>query len=332
MPLRILISLVLILSMARSAAAQQGACKTVEIPVGVISAAGDVFRGLAAEDFVGHAQKKSVEVKSLSYDDGPRRVLFVVDTNHKLSADSRRAEEEMIGIILSASRPEDSFALLPARGPGREVSFTTERPPIAKALTLASEKSGKEAGVLDAVMAGIEQFGASQNGDAIVVIAADLEGNHKANAKMVAKALEEHHIRMFGLALGPVATKNSVAGGSMTSTTSQGLAWTTPGVGDFVYDTGDDHFFPLTANSGGMVFAVMNGDPQRSYNLSDERLLQSVRQKARAVAKIITAYYRMQIESPTLGHQEDWELDVNESIRKHSQPMFLLYPRVLGPC
>jgi len=76
----------------------------------------------------------------------------------------------------------------------------------------------------------------------------------------------------------------------------------------------------------------MNGDPQRSYNLSDERLLLSVRQKARAVAKIITAYYRVQVEPPALPHQENWELDVNETIKKHTQTMFLLYPRVLGPC
>jgi hypothetical protein len=318
--------------MAAAGVAQQSACKGVEIPVSVFSVSGDVFRGLAAEDFVGRTQKKPVGVKSLSYDDGPRRILLVVDTNRKLNADTRRAEEEMIASILSAARPEDSFALLPARGPGREISFTVERPPITKALSQPAEKSAKEPGVLDAVMAGIEEFGAPQNGDAIVVMAADLEGNHKANAKLVAKALEEHHIRMFGLALGPVATKNSVAGGSMTSTTSQGLAWTTPGVGDFVYETGDEHFFELTANSGGLVFAVMNGNPQRSYNLSDERLLLSVRQKAKAVAKLIAAYYRVEVEPPASGHQESWDLDISENIRKHSQPMFLLYPRVLGPC
>ncbi len=329
---RILTSLTLVLGMAGACAAQPAACKAVEIPVSVFSVSGDVFRGLAAEDFVGRTQKKAVGVKSLSYDDGPRRILLVVDTNHKLSADTRRAEEEMIGSILSAARPEDSFALLPARGPGRAISFTTERSPIAKALSLPAEKSGKEPGVLDAVLAGIEEFGAPQNGDSIVVMAADLEGNHKANARMVAKALEEHHIRMFGLALGPVATKNSVAGGSMTSTTSQGLAWTTPGVGDFVYDTGDEHFFDLTANSGGLVFAVMNSNPQRSYNLSDEKLLLSVRQKARAVTKIIAAYYRVQVEPPASPHQENWDLDVNETIKKHTQPMFVLYPRVLGPC
>jgi hypothetical protein len=52
------------------------------------------------------------------------------------------------------------------------------------------------------VMAGMEWFGAPQLGDSIVVMAADMEGNHKTNAKLVARALEEKHIRMFGLALG----------------------------------------------------------------------------------------------------------------------------------
>src|SRR5260221_2277738 len=109
-------------------------------------------------------------------------------------------------------------------------------------------------------------------------ISTDMEGNRKANARMVAKALHDSHIRMFGLALGPVETKNSVAGGFVTSTTSQGLAQSEPLVGEIVYNTGDEHFFPLTTNSGGLVLSVMNADPRRTYSMSDARLAQSVRQ------------------------------------------------------
>lgn len=87
----------------------------------------------------------------------------------------------------------------------------------------------------------------------------------RANAKMVAKALEDSHIRMFGLALGPVETKSKVTRGTMTSTTSQGPARTEPLVGEFVYNTGDENFFPLTANSGGLVLSVMNADPRRTW-------------------------------------------------------------------
>lgn len=326
---RFLSFITIFLGFSGSALAQQDTCKPAELPVGVISIAGDVFRGLAAEDFIGHVQKKPVGIKSLTYDEGARRVVFVVDTDNKISANFRRAEAEMIGIMLAGGRPGDTFALLPARGPGRTVSFTSDHNAIAQSVGASGEN---KQGVLDAVMVGIEMFGAPQSGDAIVVIAVELEGNHKANAKMVAKALEEHHVRMFGLALGPVATKNSVAGSTVTSTTSQGLAWTTPGVGNFVYNTGDEHFFPLTVNSGGVVLGVIGGDPKRDSNLHDPVVLQRVQQKARAISKMINAFYRMQAEPPQTGRSEDWTLDISETITKHSQPMLVLYPHALGPC
>jgi hypothetical protein len=330
---RILTALIIVLGLSILSPAQQTACKTVEIPVGVMSMTGDGFRGLAAEDFIAHVQKKQVAVKSLTYDDGPRRVLIVLDANKKLSPDARKAEGEMVRTMIAAARPEDTFALIPAHGNGKQVKFTPDRSAITLELGWDGGGSdGKELGVLDAVMTGIEWFGAPQSGDAIVLIAADTEGNHKANAKLVAKALEEHHIRMFGLALGPVQTKSSVAGGTMTSTTSQGLAYTKPLVGDGVYSTGDEHFFPLTANSGGLVFAAINTDTRRSYSMNDARVLQEIRQKALAVSKMISAYYRMQIEPPPLTHPEAWSLEVNEEIRKHSQPMVVLYPVELGPC
>jgi hypothetical protein len=330
---RIFTALSVFLVLSSFSLAQQAACKTVEVPISVISMSGDIFRGLAAEDFIGRVQKKPVAIKALTYDDGPRRVLLVVDTNKKLSSDSRKAEAEMVQVLLASARPEDTFAIMFARGPGVDVKFTADRSVITQALNQSGDaKHGKEPGVLDTVMTAIESFGAAQAGDAIVVIASDLQGNHKTTAKQVARAMEGSHIRMFGLALGPVQTRNSVAGGSMTSTTSQGLAWTTPLVGDVVYNTGDEYFFPLTANSGGLVLGAMNMDSRRNYSIADPRVLQEVRQKARSVSKMISAYYRMQIEPPQLAHPEGWSLEMNEEIRKHSQPMFVLYPRELGPC
>jgi hypothetical protein len=103
-------------------------------------------------------------------------------------------------------------------------------------------------------------------------------------------------------------------------------------VGDIVYETGDEHFFPLTANSGGLVLGAMNGDSRRSYSMSDARLVQELRQRARFIAKTIASYYRVEIEPPQLSHPEDWSLEISEEIRKHSQQMWVLYPHELGPC
>jgi hypothetical protein len=330
---RILSALSVILVLSSIGLAQQSACKATDVPVGVISVSGNVFRGLAAEDFIGRVQKKPIAVKALAFDDGPRRVLIVVDLSKKLSADSRKAEDEMIKTLLASARPSDTFAIMPARGPGQDVKFTEDRSAISQALGQPGDgKRGKEPGVLDTVMTGIEWFGTPQPGDAIVVIASELEGNRKANARMVARALHDSQIRMFGLALGPVETKNSVASHFMTSASSQGLAEAQPLVGAIIYDTGDEHFFPLTTNSGGLVLSVMNADPRRSYSMSDAHVVESVRQKARSVSNMIAAYYRLQVEPPAIDRSTGWDLTISNEIQKHSTPMFVLYPRELGPC
>jgi hypothetical protein len=330
---RILSALSVVLVVSSIGLAQQSACKATDVPVGVISVSGNVFRGLAAEDFVGHVQKKPVAVKALAFDDGPRRVLIVADLSKKLSADARKAEDEMIKTLLASARPSDTFAIMPARGPGQDIKFTEDRSAISQALGQPGDgKRGKEPGVLDTVMTGIEWFGTPQPGDSIVVIASELEGNRKANARTVAKALHDSHIRMFGLALGPVETKNSVASHLTTSTTSQGLAEAQPLVGSVIYETGDEHFFPLTTNSGGLVLSVMNADPRRTYSMADSRLVESMRQKARSVSNMIAAYYRLQVEPPAISKPTDWDLTISDEIQKHSTPMFVLYPHELGPC
>jgi hypothetical protein len=330
---RILSALIVILVLSSIGLAQQSACKATDVPVGVISVSGNVFRGLAAEDFIGRVQKKPIAVKALAFDDGPRRVLIVADLSKKLSADSRKAEDEMIKTLLASARPSDTFAIMPARGPGQDVKFTEDRSAISQALGQPGDgKRGKEPGVLDTVMTGIEWFGTPQPGDAIVVIASELEGNRKANARMVARALHDSQIRMFGLALGPVETKNSVASHFMTSASSQGLAEAQPLVGAIIYDTGDEHFFPLTTSSGGLVLSVMNADPRRSYSMSDAHVVESVRQKARSVSNMIAAYYRLQVEPPAIDRSTGWDLTISNEIQKHSTPMFVLYPRELGPC
>jgi hypothetical protein len=66
--------------------------------------------------------------------------------------------------------------------------------------------------------------------------------------------------------------------------------------------------------------------------MTDPRMVQAVRQKAHSISNMISAYYRVQIESPRNAHAEDLSLTINEEIQKHSRPMFLLYPHELGPC
>jgi hypothetical protein len=326
---RILLLFVTLAGMTATAIAQQ-ACSAVEVPVGVINAGGETFRGLTAQDFIA---SKGATVKSIAYDNGPRRVLFVVDTSPKLSSNTHAAAAELVKTLIESSRPEDSLALITARGPGGAVKFGDDRAGLVRALIPEAGTDHKKQGVLDAMMEGIDWFSAPQPGDAIVLIAADLDGNHKANSKTVAKAAADHHLRLFGLALGPVITASTVAGGTMTSTSSQGgLASTKPMTGEVLVQEGDEHFFPLVVNSGGLVLAVVNAKLDQSNNVSEPRVQEQVRYKAKQLFAMISVFYRAQVESPALSRHPDWTLEVNEKVRKSGPAMFLLYPRELGPC
>jgi hypothetical protein len=330
---RILVFMVLVLGISAVAVSQQDACKAVEIPVGVINFGGESFRGLAAQDFLAHPQKGSITVKSIAYDNGPRRVLLVVDTSKKLSANLRKVEVELVKTLVAASRPEDSLGLLPARGPGSVVKFGDPRTGLVDAIQDTNSQQRKDRGVLDTVLEGIEWFSDSHPGDAIIVIAPDTEGNHKANAKSVANALAEHHIRLFGLALGPIQTRNSTTSSFYTSTTSQGLSLAQPSTGDLIYNTGDENFFPLTQNSGGLVTLVADPDStQFSDNVSDPQVLQRVRFRALTITNAIDAFYRVVVEPQRVPSPGWWSLDLAENIKKNSPRMFLLYPTQLGPC
>lgn len=328
---RYLTFLMLVCSLLAAGVAQP-ACPKVEIPVGVVSANLDTFRGLAAEDFAAQPHKGKVQVKSATFDDGPRRMLVVVDTSKKLPANARAAEVELIKAMVAASRPEDSLALITARGPGGIVKFGEDRNGLIDAISSEGKANRNNEGVLDAVMDGMEWFDGSRAGDAIVLIAADLEGNHKASAKTVAKALADHRMRLFGLALGPVTTTSTVASQMVTHTASQGLAEATPETGSIVYETGDLNFYPLTTNSGGLLLSVINGNRDSFFSMDDPKQQQRVRQKGRQVVGLVNTFYRLEIDQPQLSRPETWTLQVKDSIRKLAPAMWILYPRELGPC
>ncbi len=308
--------------------AQSQDCSSIEVPVGVVNGNGESFHGLSSADFAARAGKRTLALKAMTFDDGARRVVLVLDGSKKLSTETRKAEEMMVQTILDAARPQDTFAMVTARGPENVVKFGEPRSSLMEALPReGAPRHGKENGVLDAVMQGIGLFGDARPGDSIVVIAADLDGSRSTSPRLVARALQQHHIRMFGLAVGLVAVKNSTVSGQ--TTTAWGLSTATPGVGDFIYDTGDANFYPLTKNSGGLVMAVMNYDPRITFSLKDPKFQARLKQQAVTVYNMIAAYYRVELEAAQPG---EWNLEPTSEVRKAAPNMFLLYPHELYPC
>lgn len=247
--MRISLPLILLLSLYCTTFAQQPPCT---IPASVITASlssdhataegvaihGTIFPGLPVfgvtsmiptvetvpvpnltpDDFVVEADHHPVRVLSTSFDRGPHRIAFVVENGKQMREAARRIEVAVISDILAKARPEDSFALLTARGPRVELRFGSSRDAIQKAVEeLGNPPRGAPSGdgVLDGLLEVTNWFQPPQPGDSILVMARRLEDKHRASFSTVRAALASHQIRVFGFQLFRIyaETGNLIGGG-----------------------------------------------------------------------------------------------------------------------
>ncbi|HEY6251590.1 MAG TPA: hypothetical protein VI685_16655 [Candidatus Angelobacter sp.] len=313
-----------------SAAAQQAACTAPDIPVSVIKANGDSVEGLVAADFIAELKKQPLPIQSATYDAGPRRILLVMDETRELSADARKAEVEFAATIVSSAQPADSLALVTARGSAREVKFGAERSALMQSLNESREVQGKgkQLGVLDAVAEGISWFEPPQLGDSIVLIAMDLEGNHNTNLKSVTRLLEEHRIRLFGVALGHLELRNQTSAVQMTG--RQGMGYVDPGM-PMWGQMGDANFLPLTVNSGGYIVPEDTLSKLHEFKLTDIKK-QQLQKTASTMSGLIDKFYAVRISSTPSAHSEPWTLGLNPGKLQGLPGAHVLYPHEVGPC
>lgn len=319
----LLLSLFILLTV--SLGISQSGC-TVDVPIDAVVAPGGVVRDLRVSDLAAeNIKKQNLKIESLTYDVNARRILFVLDTVHDLPSDARKAEARIVQQILGSARPVDTFALMTARGTARSVKFDQGKDAVKGAAhELASDPKEKEngLGVLDAVAEGMEWFGAPQPGDSIFVMAMNLEGNHKTTAKKISDELERRHIRLFGVALGPVNLGSTVA----TQSDNYRGKFSYAQAGDMP-DYRDQDFYPLTLNSGGFLYGDNALNEQREYKLTDDHL-QKLQGMAIQFHQVMAEYFHLQIALPS--NSEAWKLSLSGSGQERLSKTVLLYPRQIS--
>jgi hypothetical protein len=327
-PRRIFFLISILFFLAVSVEAQQSACAAGDVPVSVIKANGDAVEGLAAADFTVQIKKQSVSIQSANYDAGPRRILLVVDEARELSADARKAEIAFATAIISSAQSQDSLALLTARGAAQEIKFGAERSTMLHALNESHDEQarGKQPGVMDAVAEGIAWFGEPQLGDSIVLIAMDLEGNHNTNYKNVAKLLQEHRIRLFGVALGHLQLANQTRGAQGMG--KEGLGYVDPGM-PMWGQIGDANFLPLTVNSGGYVVPEDTLSTKHEFKLTEIKKLE-LEKTASTMAGLIDKFYALRIPDQPPAHAESWTVSVSPGKLQGLPGAHVLYPHEIG--
>jgi hypothetical protein len=309
----------------------QQAC---DLPVDVVGVEkgktnGGIIRGLQASDLAVTKGNDHLSIGSLTYDAGPRRILLVIDTARALPSDARKAEAQIALYLLAHARPIDSFALITARGTAREVKFEQGRDAVKEAVQdLSNDPREKpnDVGVLDAVERGIEWMGSPKPGDSIFLLVMDSEGNHKTNAKKVAQELEDHHIRLFGMAFGFVNMKSTVK--SYQDFSRLGFGESKPLTGEINMSNGDQLLAPLVLNSGGFLHALDTMDERRVFKLAES--MPGLQQAGMQFYQIIAEYYHLKVTVP--GHLANWTVNLSPAGLEKWTPYLSVYPQTVNSC
>jgi hypothetical protein len=310
---------------ASSASAQVAACPPTELGMNVVLPNGKTVEGLQVQQLSGRTKRASVAIQSLTFDTSPRRILLVLDMGRDLASDVRRAQLEIASYLLTGSRETDSFGLLTAHGTLRKVGFDRSRSDVSSAIAELRDKNATpatDAGILDAVLEGIGWFQNPAPGDAIIVMATEIEKNKSARFAQVADALAKHRIRLFSIALGPIVAGTYFSPLRPFDRHNEGWA----------FIANQENISALTWNSGGYMLVEETQDPWKQYKLTDAHLQDLLEEAARMYVAIAT-FYRLSVRFPSgLKRREGWTLDLTADIRKKVPHAYVVYPRWLDPC
>jgi len=277
---------------------------------------------LAAEAFLAGNKKSPIRILSAAYDRAPRRIVIVVENAKKMPPGARRIEAAVISHILSKARPEDSFALLTARGPRGALHFGSSRDAIrAAAEQLGNPPQGKYTGqgVLDAVLEATTWFQPPQPGDSIFLITLRLEGKHRANFSTVRAAVAADRIRVFTFQLGEVLIRTP----DTIRAPAFGESWD---MATFGHGLSFVQALALSRESGAWA-VVENTEKGKEYKLTDERL-QELTRNAEQMYRAITEYYLLQLDSAG----PDLFIGLAPPVLEQLPWASVVYPKSLPPC
>ena len=316
---------IVVLFASAAAIAQQAGCPATELGMNVVLPNGKTVEGLKLENLTGQTKHDRVAIDSLTFDTSPRRILMVLDMGSDLKNDVRRAQLEIASYLVTGGRPTDSMALLTARGTLKKVRFGESHEAVLSALDELKDRKAApvtEDGILDAVMEGVGWFHSPAPGDAIIVMASEIEKNKSTRYSQVAKALEEQKIRLFSVALGPIMAGTFFGPVNAFAPHNEGWA----------FAANMENLSALTWNSGGYMLFEDTQDPWKEYKLTDAHLQQLLEEAARMYVAIAT-FYRVSVRTPSgLKRREGWKLDLTDEIRKKVPHAYMVYPRLLEPC
>lgn len=311
-----------LLFFAASTAAQNQPC-VVDIPLNVVMPDATLVRNVPQDGIIAHRGGDVLTIRSVNADSASRRIVLVVENGRGVNLGARKVEASILGAIVTNARPQDSFALITARGPRKELPFGAPRDLLLSTIEELSspvKEKDQSKSALEGVLEAAGLFQSSQPGDSIIFLTMGLDALGETEYGRVGKTLSAAGIRLFGFQLGRLYLGIYTLG---IAPTSSGGVMPAARI-----DPNRETMFDLADGTGGFFLGEnTEGDPQRAYQLTDQRL-QLLNKFAGQLYKAIVEYYRIQLVASPKG----FAIDLSDSLRQKLPKAHMTYPRKIPPC
>jgi len=313
----LLLALVLAASSARLQA-QVNPCLTRTVPVNVTTNDYRVVSGLTSANFRGKYRGQPVDIISVKYDTGPRRVVIVLDASTSMQY-AWEAEIATAQNLVFQSPPKDTFAVLSfAEGPNfRRIEFGQDRHAVINGLaSLAGmDQPHSKTAILDALVEAVNMLPPQSTGNAVLLISDGLDNASRSRPRGVESTIITSGVRLFALIIpDPLIPR-----------------WTA-----MEEDRARDLPKTIQAVGGDSLTLAHNEAVPSQFALDFRKLTEQDRKNmasaASALGREISEFYAVEVKLPeAVDKPRDWQLEVVGDIPE-KQHLRVVYPHRLAPC
>lgn len=284
----------------------------------IVNRDGRLLRNLKTDQFTAEFKHgPSPKILSATEDSGPRRILLVLETGSRVPTKILSVEASVVSDVLSEARAQDSFALLTARGPKKELRFGVPREAVLEATKdlISQNQAAPGVGVLDTLLEGTSWFSEPKPGDSVLLLTLGFDSEHKADYREVQRELASRQVRLFSIQFAP-GVMGTVGGTKITR--SGGVTWVQPEILDFtsvpLATANGQTVGVMSWTSGGYALEEnMLGDPQHDYEITAKDV-EAVKTAASRMQSAIEQYYHVYLDRPGKELSFGLALDVQKKV------------------
>jgi hypothetical protein len=312
------------------------ACLRRTVIASVVDEGGFLPRDLGKGNFRGTYHGKTINVLSVAYTEGSRRVVILLDVSGSMRG---RETDKSDKWQIARAAASELVASLPPGSKASLITFTnkihteaalsTDFKPIQDWLNHDTARHPEllrgPTALYSAILAAVKALEPAERGDAIYVITDARENASQTRVSEVERALRTSGVRLFAFVL---------SAGSFINVEEPHPAADLPGERE-----GWAELLGMSRNSGGLMTAlgekaVFPGVSPHSWRyIYDDLTKGQIRFYAHQFSQQITGFYSLTFqipEDPT--HPQHWELTVVDAGGHKRKDASVAYPRELSPC